>query len=129
MKKIIIIFALAVFAYAGCTTTAGKESAGFSVRSGSQVLEVKAATEFNVELVSRLSTGFSWKLVYPLPEGITLAGESVKTAGSGKTGAEDIQVFRLKARQGEYTLTFRYGEHWKSRPEYTDTCAVKIIAR
>lgn len=129
MKKLFVIYALAALIAAGCKTADVNESKGFSVKSGSQVLEVKAASEFNVELVSRLSTGFSWKLVYPLPEGITLAGESVKTAGSGKTGAEDIQVFRLKARQGEYTLTFRYGEHWKSRPEYTDTCAVKIIAR
>ena len=129
MKKILIISALAAFIATGCRTTGGNETAGFSVKSGSQVLEVKAGAEFNVELVSRLSTGFSWKLVYPLPDGVALAGESVKTDGSGKAGAEDVQVFRIKARQGEYMLTFKYGEHWKSRPEYTDTCTVKIIAK
>lgn len=129
MKKIFIASVLAAFIASGCTTTGDNTSAGFSVKSGSQVLEVKAGSQVDVELVSRLSTGYSWKMVYPLPDGVTLTGESVKTAGGGKAGAEDVQVFRLKVRQGEYTLTFKYGEHWKSKPEYTDTSIVKIIAR
>ena len=129
MKKIFIVYVLSIFLAAGCTTAGDNVATGFSVKSGSQILDVKAGSLVDVELVSRLSTGYSWKLVYPLPEGITLAGENVKTAGGEKTGAEDVQVFRLKVMQGEYTLTFKYGEHWKSRPAYTDTCTVKIIAK
>lgn len=129
MNRLFIVYACALFLAAGCITTGQNDSAGFCVKSGSQVLEVKAGSVVDVELVSRLSTGFSWKLVYPLPEGITLTGESVKTAGGDKAGAEDVQVFRIKAGKGEYTLTFRYGEHWKSKPEFTDTCTVKIIAK
>ena len=129
MKKLFMLYILAVFMAAGCATTDDTVSTGFSVKSGSQVLEVKAGSLVDVELVSRLSTGYSWKLVYPLPDGVTLAGESVKTAGGEKAGAEDVQVFRLKVKQGEFTLTFIYAEHWKSKPSYTDTCTVKIIAK
>lgn len=129
MKKLFLVYAFAVLLAAGCSTTGGNESSGICIKSATQILEVKAAAEFDLELVSRLSTGFSWKLVYPLPDGITLAGESVRTAGGEITGGEDVQVFRLKARQGEYILTFKYGEHWKSKPEYTDTRTVKIIAK
>ncbi len=129
MKKLLIISALAAVLASGCSTLGISDSTAFRVSSGSQVLEVKAGSTVSVELDSRLSTGFSWKLVYPLPDGVTLAGESIKTAEDGKTGGLDIQVFRLKVKKGEFILNFRYGEHWKSNPEYTDIRTVKIIAK
>ncbi|HQO39860.1 MAG TPA: protease inhibitor I42 family protein [Spirochaetota bacterium] len=129
MKNIFYLFLLCVLVTAGCTTTGGNTSDNPIVKSGNRVLEVRAGSPVDVELAARLSTGFSWKLVYPLPEGIILAAENVRTSGKDKTGAEDIQVFRIKARPGEYTLTFRYGEHWKSKPEFIDTCTVTIIAK
>jgi predicted secreted protein len=129
MKNLFYLFLLCVLVTVGCTSTGGNSSDSVMVKSGNRVLEVRANSPVDVELAARLSTGFSWKLVYPLPEGIILTSETVRTAAKNKTGAEDIQVFRIKARPGEYTLTFRYGEHWKSKPEFTDTCTVTIIAK
>ena len=137
MKKIILACAAAVLISAGCSTSQdADDTAGYSVKSGNQVLEVKADSSFNVELVSQMSTGFSWKLVTPFPAEVTLEGESVKqysdkkgVSGGEKAGAPELQVFRFKVKKGEYTLTFIYAEHWKRKPDYRETCTVKIIAK
>jgi len=130
MKKLLMMFAASVMFCTGCTTTQEQSGIqGFTVKSGSQVLEVRADSAFSVELESRMSTGFSWKLVTPLPDGAELTGESVKTAGEMKAGGADIQVFTFKVKRGEYTLTFRYAEHWKNRPDYKETRTVRIIAK
>lgn len=130
MKRFMMLVASIAFMCAGCSTTPDADDAkSYSVKGGNQVLEVKADSPVAVELVSKLSTGFSWKLDLPLPDGVTLEGESVKTSGEQKAGADDMQVFRFRVKKGEYTLTFKYAEHWKRKPDYRETCTVKIIAK
>lgn len=129
MNKIFLPLLAVLLITVGCSCPVKSNVPGYVASAGNHTFEVTADTAVDIELKSQLSTGFSWKLVSQLPQGIVLETESVRTSGDNKAGAEDVQVFRLIARKGEYTLIFKYGEHWKKKPEYKETSTIKLIAK
>lgn len=121
--KYIITLLLSVFLIAGCSE---KPVLVVQAGAGEQAVTAKAGVQFSVQIKSRMSTGYSWKLS-ELPESFQLIKETVLTDGKDIAGAEDIQEFIFKsAQKGEYTLTFRYAEHWKKKPKYVKTTTVKV---
>lgn len=130
MKQIFLPVVLVLFFFTGCTCSQKSDDIpGYMASAGSQAIEVTAGSPVVIELKAQLGTGYSWKLATPLAPGITLAEESIKSLPDSKPGAEEIQVFRFNVKKGEYTLTFRYGEHWKNNPVYKETSIIKITAK
>lgn len=124
-KKILAAAAILAFLISGCTNSpAVLVKAG----SGDQTLTAKAGKSFSIQLEAQLSTGYSWKLI-DAPASLITVKEDVLTEKSdnNKTGGFEIQEFVLKSMEkGELTLTFKYAQHWKKKPEFTKTSVVKV---
>ncbi|MCL2155477.1 MAG: protease inhibitor I42 family protein [Leptospirales bacterium] len=121
--KNILPITLFIFFIFGCSEPMIKVKDG----DDNQIVKAKANKNFAIQLESRLSTGFSWKLM-EYPKDISIVQENVKTEESNKVGGTDIQEFILKsAAKGEFTITFQYGEHWKKNPQYVKTSKIKVI--
>jgi predicted secreted protein len=115
----IVLFIL----FIGCSEPMVKVKSG----DDNQAVRGKVNKNFQVQLESKLSTGFSWKLV-EYPEYLSIVKEDVKTEETNKTGGTDIQEFILKsAAKGEFDLTFQYGEHWKKDPQYIKASKIRVI--
>ena len=123
IKKCLLASAIFMLLISGCTT-----SPSVVVKAGSadQTVTAKADKLFSIQLDAQLSTGYSWKIA-DVPVSIQVIKEVVKTEEKDKTGGVDIQEFIFKsAQKGEITLTFRYGEHWKEKPQYIKTSVIKV---
>ncbi|MCL1865339.1 MAG: protease inhibitor I42 family protein [Spirochaetes bacterium] len=122
IKHILPVTLLMLF-ISGCGESIVKVKAG----DDNQIVRAKVNKKFLIQLESKLSTGFSWKLM-EYPQGLSVNKEDVKTEESNKTGGVDIQEFILKsAEKGEFTITFQYGEHWKKNPQYVKTLKIKVV--
>jgi len=122
LKKFLSIVLFVLF-ISGCSEPMVKVKEG----DDNQLIKARVNKNFSVQLESRLSTGFSWKLM-EYPKDISIVKEDVKTEQTNKTGGIDIQEFILKSSaKGKFDLTFKYGEHWKKNPEYINTSKVKVI--
>ena len=122
--KNILPIALLILTISGCgesmVTVRGASDDG-------QIVKAKVNTKFLIQLESKLSTGFSWKLT-EYPEYLSIVQEGVKTEERNKTGGIDIQEFILKSSErGEFTITFQYGEHWKKKPKYEKSSKIKMV--
>lgn len=92
-----------------------------------QILNVKAGKEFTVKISSQTSTGYRWKIT-EMPASIQLINETVITKEDGIVGAEDIQVFNLKAiKEGDYKLILNYAQHWRKNPTTVKNTVIRII--
>ena len=121
IKKILPITLFILF-ISGCSEPMVKVKDG----DDNQIVKTKVNKKFLIQLESRLSTGFSWKLM-EYPKDLTIVQEDVKTEAGNKTGGIDMQEFILKsATKGEFTITFKYGEHWKKNPQYVKTTKIKV---
>jgi len=122
IKKFLPITLFIVFIL-GCSEPMIKAKDG----DDNQAVRAKVNKNFSIHLESKLSTGFSWKLM-EYPKDLSIVKEDVKTEQTNKTGGIDIQEFVLKsAAKGEFTITFQYGEHWKKDPQYIKASKVKVI--
>ena len=122
MKNIIPII-LIIFFISGCSEPMVKVSSG----NDNQIVRAKVNKNFSIQLESKLSTGYSWKLM-EFPKDLSIVRESVKTEETNKTGGIDIQEFTLKSTaKGEFNIVFQYGEHWKKDPEYVKASTIKVI--
>lgn len=124
-KKIIAAAAILTFLVSGCTN-----SPAIMVKTGSgeQTVTAKAGKTFSIQLEAQLSTGYSWKM-FDAPAALITVKEDVLTQKSNgdKTGGFEIQEFVLKSMEkGEFTLTFKYAQHWKKKPDYAKTSVVKV---
>jgi predicted secreted protein len=121
--KNILPIALFILFISGCSESMIKAKDG----DDNQLVRVKVNKNFSIQLESKLSTGFSWKLM-EYPEYLSIVKEDVKTEESNKTGGIDIQEFILKSTaKGEFTITFQYGEHWKKDPQYVKASKIRVI--
>ena len=124
LKKFLPITLFIIFIF-GCSDPMikVKDSGG----DDNQPVKAKVNKNFAVQLESKLSTGFSWKLT-EYPASLSIVKEDVKTEQSNKTGGIDIQEFTLKSSaKGEFNLTFQYGEHWKKDPQYVKASTIRVI--
>ena len=120
--KNILPIALFILFTSGCSEPMIKVKNG----DDNPIVKAKANKNFSIQLESKLSTGFSWKLM-EYPKDLSIVQENVKTEESNKTGGTDIQEFILKSTaKGEFTITFQYGEHWKKNPQYVKTTKIKV---
>jgi predicted secreted protein len=93
---------------------------------GEQSVTAKTGVVFTIQLKGRMSTGYSWKAA-ELPASFQVIKENVTTLEKNIAGGEDIQEFTYSpAEKGDFTITFRYAEHWKKRPKYLKTATVKV---
>lgn len=130
MKKIIVPLLMLSFLFTGCSCKVrDADIQGFLAGPGTTAFEAASDEPVVIKFKSRLSTGYSWKFMGTSAEGITLESESSCTIDEGIAGGEDMQIFKFKAAKGEYTLTFKYAEHWKKKPEYKETGVVKITVK
>ena len=122
--KNILPIALLILTISGCGESMVTVKGG---ADDGQIVKAKVNTKFLIQLESRLSTGFSWKLI-EYPEYLSIVQEGVKTEEKNKTGGIDIQEFILKSSEkGEFTITFQYGEHWKKKPKYEKASKIKVV--
>lgn len=124
-KKILAAAAVLAFLISGCTNS---PSIMVKTGSGEQTVTAKAGKTFSIQLEAQLSTGYSWKLI-DAPASLITVKEDVLTQKSDgdKAGGFEIQEFIFKSMdKGERTLTFKYAQHWKKKPEYAKTSAVKV---
>ncbi len=121
------IFSLTIFAFllSGCVNT---PEIIVKTGSGEQIITAKTGKPFTISLEAQLSTGYSWKL-QELPASIKIVKESVldEKKNVNITGGYEIQEFVFKpAEKGDFTLTFNYAQHWKKKPEFEKTNAIKV---
>jgi len=125
LKKIILAAAVFAFLISGCSkSTAPVVKAGTEEKT----ITAKAEKSFSVFLEAQLSTGYKWKLM-DAPASIILVQEGVVSESSAIdiAGGFEIQEFVLKSMEkGEFTVTFKYGEHWKKNNQYAKTYIVKV---
>ena len=124
-KKHILASAVIAVLISGCT---GSPAIVVKAGSGEQTLTAKAGKNFTINLEAQLSTGYSWKL-FDAPAALVTVKEDVLTDKNNgdKTGGFEIQQFIFKSMEkGEMTLTFKYAQHWKKKPEYAKTSVVKV---
>jgi predicted secreted protein len=121
-KLVLLISSLAIAA--GC---ASKPVTIMVKDSGDSAVKAKAGKTVAIQLKSQLSTGYSWK-VMEMPDTLTLVKENViaDTKTLNITGGYEIQEFIFKASKTGGVVIFKYGEHWKKKPEYTDTVKITI---
>ena len=123
-KKHILASAVIAVLISGCT---GSPAIVVKAGSGEQTLTAKAGKNFTINLEAQLSTGYSWK-VMEMPESLTLVKENViadeKTVQI--TGGYEIQEFIFKASKTGGVVIFKYGEHWKKKPDYVNTSKITI---
>ncbi len=125
LKKYIIAVPFLIFLITGCTT-----SPAIIVKAGDrdQIVTAKAGKTFSIQLEAQLSTGYSWKLA-EVPVSLKIIEENVLTdkSDTDKTGGYETQEFVFRSKEkGEVTLTFRYGRHWKGKPDYAKISVVKV---
>lgn len=124
IRNIFVVLISTLAIAAGC---ASKPVTIMVKDSGDTVVKVKAGKTAAIQLKSQLSTGYSWK-VMEMPEALTLVKENViadeKTVQI--TGGYEIQEFIFKASKTGGVVIFKYGEHWKKKPEYVNTSKITI---
>jgi len=122
-KKYLFIITAIMFLFTGCTNT---PDIIVKAGSGEQIIKTKAGKTFSIQLEAQMSTGYSWKLA-ETPASLTTVKEFVTSEKTDKVGGIEIQEFIFKSMdKGEITLTFKYGEHWKKKPEFVKTSIIKV---
>lgn len=124
IKNILIATLSALAIVTGCSS----KPVALMVRdSGGSVIKVKAGKTVSIQLRSQLSTGYSWKIM-EMPDTLTLIKENVITDEKTvmQTGGYEIQEFIFKASKTGGAVIFKYGEHWKNKPDYVNTAKVTV---
>ncbi len=93
--------------------------------SGDETVKTKSGKNFSIRLKSQLSTGFSWKIA-EMPETVTLVKENVIAEPTDITGGYELQEFIFRTSKTGGVVIFKYGEHWKKKPEYVNTSKITI---
>lgn len=95
--------------------------------SGDAVVKAKSGKTVSIQLKSQLSTGYSWK-VMEMPDTLILVKENVITDEKTvmQTGGYEIQEFIFRTSKTGGVVIFRYGEHWKKKPDYVNTSKITI---
>ena len=96
--------------------------------SGEQTITAKSGEAFSIILEAQLSTGYSWKLS-EVPASLKIVKENVITEEKETdiAGGFENQEFIFKSMEkGELTLTFKYAQHWKKKPQISKTAVVKV---
>jgi predicted secreted protein len=91
------------------------------------MLTVESGAQFDVELGSGPSTGYTWQ-PQSLPEGIQLLGSDFVQASQATIGDGGVQVFHLKTqRPGRFSLLFVRKRKWEAEP--IETRLIDVDAR
>ena len=123
LKKYICFTAILLLLISGCSNT---PVIMVKTGSGDDKITAKAGKAFSVKLEAQLSTGYSWKLV-DAPVSLKTIKELVISDGKSITGSIDVQEFVFKSpEKGDFTLTFKYGEHWKKNPQFVNSSTIKV---
>jgi predicted secreted protein len=95
--------------------------------SGNSAVKAKAGKTIAIQLKTQLSTGYSWKIM-EMPDTLTLVKENIITDEKTIqiTGGYEIQEFIFRASKTGGVVIFKYGEHWKKKPEYVNTSKITI---
>ena len=124
---------LPLAAACGGSSSTSDDHLHLTATDNGRTFDIGKGGEIMIVLASNASTGFSWSVVGPLPEQLTMAGEPEYVpprAPTGVVGAPGEQVFTLEAsKTGTAELRLAYARAFEPGVPPAQTFAATIIVR